>query len=70
MVIKISIDTTEPLAGTAAMGERDAAIPFNGWFELLRAISALIDPTTIPGNPGRQAPCEPLLPCEQEHDRS
>jgi hypothetical protein len=70
MVINISIDTTEPLAGTAAMSERDAAIPFNGWFELLRAISALIDPTTIPGDTGRQAPCEPLPPCEQEHDRS
>jgi len=70
MVIKISIDTTEPLAGTAAMGERDTMIPFTGWFELLRAISALIDPTTIPGDTGRQATLESLPPCEQEHDRS
>lgn len=70
MVIKISIDTTQPLAGTAAMGERDASIPFTGWFELLRAISALIDPTTIPDNIAQQAPPEPLVPCERECDRS
>ena len=70
MVIKISIDTTEPLAGTAAMGERDAAIPFTGWFELLRAISALIDPTTIPGDTVQRAPAEPLAQCEWESDRS
>jgi hypothetical protein len=66
MVIQISIDTTEPLAGTAA-GERGGSIPFTGWFELLRAISALVDPTTIPGETGGRAPVEePLAHGERE----
>lgn len=69
MVIQISIDTTEPLAGTAAC-ERGGSISFTGWFELLRAISALVDPTTIPGETGQQAPLAPLAQGEQECDRS
>jgi hypothetical protein len=68
MVIQLSIDATEPLAGTAVC-ERGGAIPFIGWFELLRAISALVDPTTIPGDTGQQAPSESLARDEQEHDR-
>ena len=69
MNIQISINTTEPLAGTAA-GERGSSIPFTGWFELLRAISALVEPTTIPDESGQQRPVASLGRCEQEHDRS
>jgi hypothetical protein len=69
MMIQISINTTEPLAGTAA-GERGSLIPFTGWFELLRAISALVEPITIPGESGQQHPAVPLGRCGQEHDRS
>jgi hypothetical protein len=69
MVIQISINTTEPVAGTAA-GELGTPIPFIGWFELLRAISALVDPTTIPGETGQQPPVEALVRGEQECDRT
>jgi len=48
MVIQISVDTTDPLAGTATI-ERGAPVPFTGWLELLRAISALVDSSAIPG---------------------
>jgi hypothetical protein len=41
MKIKISIERTEPLVGTAAAGRR-APVPFVGWLDLLRAISELV----------------------------
>jgi hypothetical protein len=69
MMIQISIDTTEPLAGKAVC-EHGGAISFTGWFELLRAISALVDPTTIPGDTGQPTPPEPLARPGQECDRS
>jgi hypothetical protein len=50
MVIQISVDTTQPLAGTAA-AERGAPVPFVGWLELLRAISALVETEAAPGAP-------------------
>ena len=43
MVIRIAIDTTEPLSGTAAT-EHCAPVPFVGWLEMLRAISELVEP--------------------------
>jgi hypothetical protein len=43
MLIRIWIERTQPLAGTA---EREDAAPvaFDGWLELLRAISELVGP--------------------------
>jgi hypothetical protein len=42
MLIRISIEQTEPLTGTAATaGSRP--LTFVGWLELLRAISELVD---------------------------
>ena len=66
MVIQISIDKTEPLAGTAAV-EPGAAIPFTGWFELLRAISALVDPAQLAGESSQQGSVEPPARSGQEH---
>jgi hypothetical protein len=50
MLIRISIERTQPLAGTA---EREDAAPvaFDGWLELLRAISELACPPP-PGDEG------------------
>jgi hypothetical protein len=40
-VVSISIEGTEPLAGTATCA-RLAPVPFSGWLELLRAVSQLV----------------------------
>jgi hypothetical protein len=42
MLIRISIEQTEPLTGTAATAT-SRPLPFVGWLELLRAISELVD---------------------------
>ena len=51
LLIQLSIDTTEPLAGTAAIEGRDP-LPFKGWLDLLRVITELgaAPPTEPPGN--------------------
>jgi hypothetical protein len=41
MEIRISIHTTEPLTGTATAGSEEP-VHFEGWLELLRALSTLI----------------------------
>jgi hypothetical protein len=41
MMIRISIDKTEPLVGSAVAGKK-APVPFVGWLDLLRAISELV----------------------------
>jgi hypothetical protein len=41
MMIKIAIERTDPLVGTAAAGRREP-VPFVGWLDLLRAISELV----------------------------
>jgi hypothetical protein len=47
MEIHIVIQTTEPLAGTATAGDRGPR-PFEGWLELLRVLSWLIDAEDAP----------------------
>jgi hypothetical protein len=42
MDIRISIEQPEPLIGTAATDDREP-VPFEGWLELLGALSALVD---------------------------
>jgi hypothetical protein len=49
MLIRISIDKTEPLTGTAAAGMR-APVPFVGWLEMLRTISDLVGADGRPGD--------------------
>ena len=41
MLIRISIESTQPLTGTAATGKAEP-VPFDGWLELLRVISELV----------------------------
>jgi hypothetical protein len=41
LVIRIAIDTTDPLTGSAS-AERGGSVPFVGWLELLRAVSELV----------------------------
>ena len=51
LLIQLSIDTTEPPTGTAAIEGREP-LPFKGWLDLLRLISELSagTPTKQPGN--------------------
>jgi hypothetical protein len=53
MEIHIVIQTTEPLAGTARAGDRTPR-PFEGWLELLRELSSLINAEDAPA-PGTGA---------------
>ena len=43
MEIRISIQTTTPLAGTA-WTECEGPLPFEGWLELLQALAKLVEP--------------------------
>jgi hypothetical protein len=52
MQIRITIETTEPLTGTAATSGI-APQRFSGWLELLSALSALVDAARQPGS-GRE----------------
>lgn len=59
MVIRIAIDTTEPLSGTAAT-ECCAPVPFVGWLEMLRAISDLVEPAKASCAAARTEPAAPI----------
>jgi hypothetical protein len=48
MLIRILIDSTQPLAGTAATEEAEP-LHFDGWLELLRVISELVAATASSG---------------------
>ena len=48
MLIRISIESTQPLAGTAAIKGSDP-LRFDGWLELLRVISELVAATSSGG---------------------
>jgi hypothetical protein len=41
MVIQVSIDTTEPLTGSATRDEHEP-VPFVGWLQMLRAVADLV----------------------------
>ncbi|MCC7367222.1 MAG: hypothetical protein IT306_02295 [Chloroflexi bacterium] len=41
VVIQVSIDTTEPLTGSAFCEHR-GPVPFVGWLQMLRAVSELV----------------------------
>ena len=41
MVIQLSIDTTEPLTGSASCNER-GPVPFVGWLQMLKAVAELV----------------------------
>lgn len=55
MLIRVWVERTQPLAGTAATGEAEP-LAFDGWLELLRVLSELVaaapssgaDPGTVP----------------------
>jgi hypothetical protein len=54
MLIRISIEKTEPLTGTAATA-RSRPLAFVGWLELLRAISELVGAEGRSADPNPQA---------------
>ena len=54
MEIRISIQTSEPLTGTARTESR-GPLPFDGWLELLHVLSTLIS-TQVDSAGGKPAP--------------
>lgn len=61
MLIRISIEKTEPLTGAAATAGR-GPVSFVGWLELLRAISELVD---APGRAGGSTSAPRAVSSEQ-----
>ena len=61
MEIRISIQTTEPLAGSATTGDR-GPLRFEGWLELLGVLSTLI------GREGGPVPSPETPDIPQAHD--
>ena len=47
MLIRIVVEQAQPLAGTATTDGRDP-LRFEGWLELLRVLSELVDPAKAP----------------------
>jgi hypothetical protein len=48
VLIRVWIERTQPLAGTATTGEAEP-LHFDGWLELLRVLSELITARRDPG---------------------
>lgn len=55
MLIRILIERTQPLAGTAATEEAEP-LHFDGWLELLRTISELVAATAPSGGEDVESP--------------
>lgn len=51
-VIRIDVDRSEPLAGTATLEDGDT-LAFEGWMELMRVVAELLGAT---GPPSRDQP--------------
>ena len=65
MLIRISVESSQPLAGSA---DSDEAGPlyFDGWLEMLRVVSELITPVRYGGEDAKQA--ETAIPAEPDSD--
>jgi hypothetical protein len=59
MLIHIRIENTQPLSGTAGAKGSDP-LPFDGWLELLRVISELVDAAADSGGGNGEAAEEPM----------
>jgi hypothetical protein len=65
MLIRVSINSTDPLTGTAATKGRQP-LAFHGWLELLSVISDLITPTDSPAGKVREERQEPSTRTQRE----
>ena len=66
MEICISIQTAEPLTGTART-QSEGPLPFEGWLELLHVLSTLVQPE-VDAAGGMPAPAPDALTEEGGHD--
>ena len=66
MEIRISIQTTQPLAGVART-ENEGPLPFAGWLELLQAVSTLVGADVDPAG-GTLAGSQDPRAGERPHD--
>jgi hypothetical protein len=63
MLIRISVDSSQPLAGSAASDEA-GPLYFDGWLELLRVVSELVTPARSGGEDANRA--EAAIPAEPD----
>jgi hypothetical protein len=61
MLIRISVENSQPLAGSAASDDA-GPLYFDGWLELLRVVSELVTPARAGGEDANQA--EATIPAE------
>jgi hypothetical protein len=54
MLIRISVESSQPLTGSAASDEA-GPLYFDGWLELLRVVSELVSPARSGGEDGNRA---------------
>ena len=54
MLIRISVESSQPLTGSAASDEA-GPLYFKGWLELLRAVSELVTPARSGGEDANRA---------------
>ena len=67
MEIRLSIQTTQPLTGSA-MTESEGPLPFAGWLELLQAVSRLVG-ADVDAAGGAPAASQHPRASELSHDR-
>jgi hypothetical protein len=65
MLIRISVESSQPLAGSAASDDA-GPLYFDGWLELLRVLSELVTPARSGGDDATQA--EAAMPAKPDGD--
>jgi hypothetical protein len=65
MLIRISVESSQPLAGSAVSDEA-GPLYFDGWLELLRVVSELVTPARAGGEDANRA--EAALPAKPDGD--
>jgi hypothetical protein len=65
MLIRISVESSQPLAGSAASDDA-GPLYFDGWLELLRVLSEFVTPARSSGDDANHA--EAALPAKPDGD--
>ena len=65
MLIRISVESSQPLAGSAASDEA-GPLYFDGWLEMLRVVSELVTPARSGGEDANRV--ETAMPADADGD--
>jgi hypothetical protein len=65
MLIRISVESSQPLAGSAASDEA-GPLYFDGWLEMLRVVSELVTPALSGGGDANRV--ETAIPADADGD--